>query len=246
MMRRFPTMVDDMMRQRVPLGAAGEPVAGRNLGEAVARQGVVLDAAEQAGAQVPTGPAVASARQLIERVRGSGLKVNQRVRLLEKELDTFIDDNAPNLTPNQANDLVKALQEEVEAVFAAGQKGTFIKGGQRLVTKMQARIESEMRKALRQSVPGIEKAKRATQAAMAAKEGVAHSKVNIAKGVPARIPMVPTAVRAFLPDELRGIELWSRLGLGMNDPRLLALLRQSPRAGFMPFDSATMPPDTLR
>jgi hypothetical protein len=246
MLRKFPNMVDDMMKIGVPLGSGGEAVAGKKLGEAVARKGVVLDEAEVAGAMVPTSGAKKMAQEVIAKARRSGLKVHERVKVLETEMAGFVRDNAANLTPNQANDLIQALQEEIDDVFAAKAKGTLIKGGQKIVTKLYAQLERGMREALRESVPKVKAANRAVQAAGAAKMGAAHAMGNAGKGVPARVPLVPTMGRSVIPDELRMIELWSRLGLGMNHPALQAILRQAPRGAAAAFGSGTMPPDTLR
>lgn len=243
---RFPTIVDDMIRQRIPLGAAGVPKADKALSEAVARSGVVLDAAEQAGAQVPLAPGIKAAREAIAKVQRSGLHTHKRVKMLEKELDTIISENAANMTPNQANDFVMALQEEIEPLFVSRATGVPITGGPRLLMKMHGRIEGAMRKALRDAVPGLEKAKRSTQAAKAAVAGARHSELNQLKGTPAKIPFIPTWVRGAIPDELRGVEPVSRLGLGLSDPTLAAFLRQSPRvAAALLFNSGELP-DSLK
>ena len=245
LVQKFPNVVRQMMKAKVPLGGvgekSGEAVAGKKLGEAIARRGVVLDKAEMGGAVVGTDEALQQARALIAEVGRSGFKTNQRVKILEKELGNIMDDVAPNLSPNEAQRLLKSLQDEVDAVFAAKAQGTYIKGGRRLVTKLHARLESGLRKSLRAAVPGLQSSNEAIQAASVAQAGTALARRNINKGVPARVPLVPTAVRAMMPDELRSIELWSRLGLGMADPATLALLRQSPRAAEMLFNSGTLP-----
>lgn len=237
-----PNVVRDMMNLRIPLGnrVASGAMADKALSEATARSGALLDAAEQAGKTVSTLPALKAGQELINKVARSGLKTNERVALLQKQMRIFMRDNANDLTPNQANDLIVALQEDLQPVFAAAKKGDYVKGGSRLVAKFQQRIEGAMRQGLRDAVPGIEQAKRATLSAQSAKMGAAHAASNAERGVVARLPLVPTMGQALIPHEIRSIPVASRLGLAVDSPLLRLLLGQVPRGAAAAFT----PPDT--
>ena len=231
LLERFPNVVEQMMKLGIPLKVGGREVAEKKLGEAIAKKDILKDTAELAGNTVPRAPIEAAIARMRAHAASGRLRVNEKLKAIDDEIDAFFRDN-PNKawTPNEADRLVMDLQAELGPIFAAQKKGTYVPdAAAKASLKLQQVIEKAVTKGLRTAVPGIRKAKADVAAGMAAREGATLAEKNIRKGVPARVPFIPTMVQALVPREARTIPMQSMLALGLNSPLVAALLGQVPR-----------------
>lgn len=246
LVERFPNVLQDMMELGLMLKPGVKEKAGRIASEAAERQRVILDAAEQAGTTVPQGPTSAIVGKFRAKVQNSRLRAHEKLKAVDDEIEAFFRDNPGDWTPNEADKLVRELQAELTPAFKAEAQGTHLADiPSRQVTRLYEVIERSVKKSLRKAVPGIQKAKQDTQRGLSAKAGAALAENNMKRGVPARVPALPSQVQGFVPGFLRSPAAWSAAGLALNNPILAALLGQTPR-GINELLFTSGQPDTMQ
>ena len=242
----FPDVVETLLKERIPLGdptrrafgipggRTGTQIAAQRMGAAVAPRDVMLDTAEQAGIKLDPGDMLKHVDKLIRKTGNSRLKVNEKLKVLGKELDDFLRDNPGKMTPNEAKALKQAAQDEAQAAYAARSKGQYLKGDTRLQEKFNAALARGVREEMEKAIPKrgkttFQQAEKRVQSLTGAQQAVARARPQMAKGAPAQMPLLPTWGVGFVPPALRPMNAVSRTALFLDDPRFLEPLRQTPR-----------------
>lgn len=240
--------VQEMVKERLPIGWGGGKKAAQNLASKTAARDAVNAAADAANVKIETGPVQNLFEGMSEEFQLRGDRSLQ-LSALGRRYDDFVETwKRGYLKPPDAQKYLSSLDEEARTIWKSERKmGQYVPPHDRIAAQQARRLAGSVRLEMRRLVAGHKQTSARLSAAVAAKEGIdeaGHAGLKslgsrfatggalVAGGEllagdrnPHRITAESLAGGAFLASPA----LLSRTGLALTDPRVLAMFRNAPR-----------------